>query len=93
MRCHIAIVWSFFELTLFLGVFSIYMEDLPVKVQVHWAHVIRLLQTKPTILLGSSPAMLRGAPLHDQKFQRAKDLGADNVRYAVAGYVNHTYGT
>ena len=31
--------------------------------------------------------MLRGAPLHDQIFQRVKDLEADDVRYTGAGYV------
>jgi len=78
---------SFLALALGLGISAIWAQDQPVKVQVHWDRVIRVLQTKPTILLGSSPAMLRGAPLHDQIFQRVKDLGADDVRYTGAGYV------
>jgi len=87
MRRHITVTWSCFVLMLFSGVFSIWAQEQTVKVEVHWDQVIRVLQTKPTILLGSSPAMLRGAPLHDQILQRVKDLGADDVRYTGAGYV------
>src|SRR5208337_3917345 len=76
-----------FVLVLFFAVSSIWPQEQPVKVEVHWDRVIRVSQTRPTILLGSSPAMLRGAPLHDQILQRVKDLGADDVRYTGAGYV------
>jgi len=69
---------------LFFGISNFGAQDQPVKVQVHWDKVIRVSQTKPTILLGSSPAMLRGAPLHDQILQRVQDLGADDVRYTGA---------
>jgi len=78
---------SSFLLVLFFGLFNVRAQEPPIKVQIHWENVIRILQTKPTILLGSSPAMLRGAPLHDQIFQRVKDLGAGDVRYTGAGYV------
>jgi len=61
--------------------------DQPVKIEVHWDRVIRVSKTKPTLLLGASPVMFRGAPLHDRIFQTIKDLGADDVRYAGGGYV------
>jgi len=87
MSRHISIVCSSFILLLLFSVFSGWAQEQPIKVEVHWDKVIRVLQTRPTILLGSSPAMLRGAPLHDQIFQRVKDLEADDVRYTGAGYV------
>ncbi len=87
MSRHISIVCSSFMLLLLFSVFSGWAQEQPIKVEVHWGKVIRVLQTRPTILLGSSPAMLRGAPLHDQILQRVRDLGADDVRYTGAGYV------
>lgn len=86
MCCHRSILCAFFVLSS-LGVASVRAQEQPVKVAVQWDRTIRVLQTRPTILLGSSPAMLRGAPLHDQIFQRVKGLGADDVRYTGAGYV------
>ena len=80
-------VCSSFVLVLFFGISSIWAGEQPVKVQVHWDRVIRVSQTTPTLLLGASPVLMRGAPLHDQILQRVKDLGADEVRYAGAGYV------
>ncbi len=80
-------VCSSFVLVLFFGISSIWAGEQPVKVQVHWDRVIRVSQTTPTLLVGASPALMRGAPLHDQMLQRLKDLGADDVRYAGAGYV------
>ena len=77
---------SSFALLLLISIPNLGAQDQPIKVQIHWDHVVRIVQTKPTILLGSSPAMLRRAPLHDQIFQRVKDLGADDVRYTGAGY-------
>jgi hypothetical protein len=64
-------------------------EDQPIKVQVHWEKVLRVSQTKPALLLGGSPPLSRGAPLHDRIFQTLKDLGADDVRYAGGGPYPH----
>lgn len=61
--------------------------DEPVKIEAQWDHVIRVSKTKPTLLLGASPALFRNAPLHDRILQTIKDLGADDVRYAGGGYV------
>jgi len=86
MYPHRSIVLAFL-VHLSVGVASLRVQEQPVKVEVQWDRTISVLQTRPTILLGSSPAMLRGAPLHDQILQRVKDLGADDVRYTGAGYV------
>ena len=86
MYRHRSILCAFFVLSS-LGVAILRAQEPPVKVEVQWDRTVRVLQTRPTILLGSSPAMLRGAPLHDQIFERVRDLGADDVRYTGAGYV------
>lgn len=62
-------------------------EDPPVKIDVHWDHVLRVSKTEPTLLFGSSPMTMRGAPLHDQILQKVKELGANDVRYTGAGYL------
>jgi hypothetical protein len=79
---HSVLVWA-----LFFGVFDVWAGEQPVKVQIHWDRVIRVSRTTPTLLLGASPALMRGAPLHDQILERVKELGADDVRYTGAGYV------
>lgn len=76
-----------FAILLLFGTMGLGAQDQPVKVQVRWDHPTRVLHTKPTLLLGAAPVLMRGAPLHDQILQRIKDLGADDVRYAGAGYV------
>ncbi len=76
-----------FAIFLVFGTIGMGAQDQPVKVQVRWDHTVRVLQTKPTLLLGAAPMLMRGAPLHDAILQRVKDLGADDVRYAGAGYV------
>ncbi|HEV2426190.1 MAG TPA: glycosyl hydrolase family 39 [Terriglobia bacterium] len=75
----ILLVWGF------MG--SAEAADQPVKVDVHWNHVTRVSRTEPTLLLGSSPLTLRGAPLHDAILQRVRDLGANDVRYTGTGYL------
>lgn len=74
-------------LALFVGVSTARAADQPVKIEVHWDRVIRVSKTKPTLLLGASPALFRSAPLHDRIFRTIKDLGAEDVRYAGGGYV------
>jgi hypothetical protein len=56
-------------------------------VQIHWDQVIRISQTRPTLLLGSAPMIWRGAPLHDKTLRAIKDLGADHVRFIPGGYM------
>jgi hypothetical protein len=70
-----------------LGIVHAVAEEPPVKIQVQWDKVVRVLKTKPTLLFGSGPMTLRSAPLHDKILQRVKDLGADDVRYTGAGYI------
>ena len=79
---HSVLVWA-----LFLGVLDLWAGEQPVKVEVQWDRVVRVSKTTPTLLLGASPALERGAPLHDQILGRVKELGADDVRYTGAGYV------
>jgi len=67
-------------------------EAQPVKIQVHWDRVIRVSRTKPTLLLGASPDLMRGAPLHDQILKRVEELGADDVRSTGAGYLYPHFG-
>jgi len=76
-----------FMLVLLFGIAGVWAEEQPVKVEVHWDHVIRVSRTTPTLLLGASPVLMRGAPLRERILQKVKDLGADDVRYAGAGYV------
>ena len=82
-------VHSFFVLVLFCGASSIWAGDQPVKVEVHWDRVTRVLQTTPTLLLGAAPDISRSAPLHDRIFQTIRDLGADDLRYATGGPYPH----
>ena len=84
IRRYSTAVSSFLALS--VGVSTIWGGDRPVKIQVHWDRVIRVSKTKPTLLLGASPGLFRGAPLHDRIFQTIKDLGADDLRYAGGGY-------
>jgi Glycosyl hydrolases family 39 len=83
---------SFLILVLFCGFTSLGAADSPVKVQVHWDKTIRVLKTKPTLLLGASSVLSPGAPLHDRILKTIKDLGADDVRYAGGGYVYPHFG-
>jgi len=80
-------VHSVLMLALYLASSGMGADEGPIKVQVHWDRIIRVSRTKPTFLLGASPDLMRGAPLHDQILQRVKALGADDVRYTGAGYV------
>ncbi len=80
-------VLSSLAMLLLLGLSKVAANEPPVKVQVHWDRPIRVLRTRPTLLLGASPVLMRGARLHDQILRRVKELGADDVRYAGAGYV------
>ena len=80
-------VCSALMLALYLASSGMGANEGPIKVQVHWDRIIRVSRTKPTFLLGASPDLMRGAPLHDQILQRVKALGADDVRYTGAGYV------
>lgn len=86
MRCRISHALLSFGFALFFVIAGTGAGEPPVKVEVHWDRVVRVLKTKPTLLLGASPVLMRGAPLHDQILQRVQDLGADDVRYAGAGY-------
>ena len=81
------IVCSGFALTSLLLSSTIRAAEQPVTIRVQWDHVARVLKTKPTLLLGLSPVLLRGAPLHGAMLQRVQELGADDVRYTGAGYV------
>jgi hypothetical protein len=76
---------------MFLGAVGIRAADPPVTVQVKWDRVTRELKTKPNLLLGAAPMLSRRAPLHDAIFQRVKDLGLDDLRYATGGPYPH-YG-
>jgi len=87
MLCRKSAVRLFLSLILFCGFSSLGAGEQPVKVQVHWDRAIRVLKTKPTLLLGASPTLWRGAPLHDRILQTIKELGADDIRYAGGGYV------
>lgn len=87
MHRRISVVYLFFVLVLSGSVLSGSAAEQAVKVRVRWDRVTRVSKTKPTLLLGASPALMRGAPLHDQLLQRVKDLGADDVRYTGTGYV------
>src|SRR5947209_3815261 len=80
-------VHLFLGFILICGLRSLRAEEPPVKVEVHWDRTIRVSRTKPTLLLGASPEMWRGSPLHGKIFKTLKDLGADDVRYAGGGYV------
>ena len=80
--------------SIFLAALSatIWAADPPVKITVHWGGTIRVLKTKPTLLLGASPVLSPGAPLRDRIFKIIKDLGADDIRYAGGGYVYPHFG-
>ena len=86
-------VCSAFMLAWCLGGSCMWAEEAPpVKIQVHWDRVIRVSRTKPTLLLGASPDLMRGAPLHDQILKTVEDLGADDVRYTGTGYLYPHFG-
>lgn len=74
-------------LTLCLAAPCVVAADQPIKVQVRWDRVLSVSRTEPTLLFGSSPMTVRGAPLHDAILQRVKDLGANDVRYTGTGYL------
>src|SRR5208282_1452542 len=84
---HPRVVCSAFLPLLLFSVRGLWAADPPVKIQVQWDRAIRVLRTEPTLLFGSSPMTMRGAPLHDQILQRVKDLGANDVRYTGTGYL------
>jgi hypothetical protein len=84
---HPRVVCSAFLPLLLFSVRGLRAADQPVKIQVQWDRAIRVLRTEPTLLFGSSPMTMRGAPLHDQILQRVKDLGANDVRYTGTGYL------
>src|SRR5438094_4744919 len=86
MNCCTNAVCSFLMLSMITGFPSVPTTragDQLVKVQIHWDRVIRVSQTKPTLLYGASPITWRGAPLHDRILQTLTELGADDVRYGV----------
>ncbi len=77
------VVCSLLVFILFGSFSAIRAGDQPIKVQVHWHQVMCVSRTKPTLLVGAAPVLWRSSPLHDRILQRIKDLGADDVRYAV----------
>ena len=76
-------VCAFLALILFSGFPALRAGEQPVKVKVHWDKVLRVSRTKPTLLVGAATVLWRNSPLHDPILQAVKDLGADDVRYAV----------
>jgi len=76
----------FLSLSLFFAFRVMGAEEPPVKVDVHWAKVVRVSKTIPTILYIATPMTKPGAPLHDILLNSLKDLGVDDVRYAPCNF-------
>jgi Glycosyl hydrolases family 39 len=76
-------VCAFLALILFSGFSALRAGDQPVKVKVQWNKVIRVSKTEPTLLVGAAPPLWRTSPVHNRIMEAIKNLGADDVRYAV----------
>ncbi len=65
------------------GFSLLWAGEKPVEVKVQWSKVIRVSKTEPTLLVGAAPPLWRTSPIHDRIMAAIKNIGADDVRYAV----------
>ena len=68
-------------IALLLFVNSMFGQQNPLKLDIHWDAASQVSKTTPTLQVVVNPMLRRSSPVHDQIFKALRDLRADYVRY------------